>query len=134
MDPRPCFLGSNKAKIDVNCFFQKPFIESSAPELQIEAAFLCQDDSGFPGKTGTFILFNFLKYLFICSQSLREYIDPEEYSFVLGIQSSSNLCKSARAHTQSLKLSHCCCPLSCPPLGQGIFPPPAYLILLFFLS
>lgn len=31
-------------------------------------------------------------YLFICSQSLREYIDPEEYSFVLGIQSSSNLC------------------------------------------
>lgn len=37
----------------------------------------------------------FLKYLFICSQSLREYIDPEEYSFILGIQSSSNLCKSA---------------------------------------
>ena len=65
MDPRPCFLGSNKAKIDVNCFFQKPFIKSSAPELQIEAAFLCQDDLGSPGKTGTFILFNFLKYLFI---------------------------------------------------------------------
>ena len=61
MDPGPCFLGSNKAKTVVDCCFQKPFIGSSAPELQIETAFLCQDDLGSPGKTGTFILFYFLK-------------------------------------------------------------------------
>ena len=59
MDPGPCFLGSNKAKIDVDCCFQKHFIGSSIPELKIEAAFLCQDDLGSPGKTGTFILFYF---------------------------------------------------------------------------
>ena len=125
MDPGPCFLGSNKAKIDVDCCFQKHFIGSSIPELKIEAAFLCQDDLGSPGKTGTFILFYFFFniYLFGCVGSQLQHAGSSLHhggSFIV-MHGLSKCGAWALEHSGSLTAGH---RLSCPEACGILVPQP----------